>query len=153
MRWLLLLFFGAIGTGLLYIAGMQGIERYPLWRDRVEARGTIMEIKEERSAGGSEIVYFPVVEFSANGNAKMRFRAEAGSANASSYEVGTEVDVLYDPRDPMHARIGSVSQLWTGPMATGGIGLAVMLLSALLFVRIGRFEKNLASLVSGNKEV
>lgn len=151
MRWLQLFVFGTIGAALLVQGAIQGRERYPIFRDNVPTRGTLVELHEEKSGESSVITYFPVVEFSTRSTARMRFRSDAGSEGAPEYEVGTEVDVLYDPRDPMHARIGSFTQLWAVPLATGCIGLTIVLLSCLLFVKIGRFEKGLRSVGSGGK--
>ncbi len=151
MKWLQLFIFGTIGVALLVIGTIQGRERYPIFRDTVPARGTIVELREERSSPSSVTVYVPVVEFSTRSNARMRFRSEPGSEGVPGYEVGAEVEVLYDPRDPLHARIGSVMQLWAGPLAAGCTGLTIILLSCVLFVKIGRFEKDLRSAGAGRK--
>jgi hypothetical protein len=152
MRWAVLLFFGTIGLAALVAGTIWGLESYPVFRDTVPAQGTVVEEFADKAGKTSEVVYFPVVEFSIAGNDKVRFRSVTGSIGSPEYEAGTTVDVLYDPRNPADARIGSFKQLWSGPLTTGGLGLILFLLSLLLFVKIGRFEKGLKVLGSGKKE-
>jgi hypothetical protein len=145
------LIFGTIGLAGL-VAGMRwGLESYPVFRDNVQAQGTVVELAKEKSGVASGFVQVPVVEFSTQNNAKLRFRAGTGSDGVPGYEVGTTVDVLYDPRDPANARIGSFGQLWSAPLTAGVIGLLLMLLSILLFIKIGRFEKGLKSMGPGRE--
>ena len=149
MRWLQLFVFGSIGLALMVYGTIQAHERYPIFRDNIPTRGTLVELHEERNTTGPGTAYFPVIEFSTGNNERLRFQSAAGSEDAAGYEIGAEVDVLYDPRDPMHARTGSFAQLWEGPLAAGCIGLTIVLLSCLLFVKIARFEKSLEALRPG----
>jgi hypothetical protein len=152
MRWAVLLIFGTIGLAALVAGTIWGLESYAVFRDNVSTRGTVVEEFADKAGKTSEVVYFPVVEFSTTGNGKVCFRSVIGSIGSPGYDTGTTVDVLYDPRNPSNARIGSFKQLWQGPLTTGGLGLILFLLSLLLFVKIGRFEKGLKAVGSGKKE-
>ena len=152
MRWAVLLIFGTIGLAALVAGTIWSLESYPIFRDNVSTRGDVVGEYTEKAGKTSEVVYFPVVEFSIAGGVKMRFRSAVGSTGSPEYETGTMVDVLYDPRNPANARIGSFKSLLMGPLTTGGLGIILFLLSLMLFVKIGRFEKGLKALGSGKKE-
>jgi uncharacterized protein DUF3592 len=152
MRWAVLLIFGTIGLAALAGGTIWGLDVYPVFRDTIQVRGTVVEEVAEKSAPSSDVAYFPVVEFTAAGDGTVRFRASTGSEGAPGHEVGDAVDVLYDPRNPTNARIGSFGQLWSGPLTTGGLGLILFLLTLLLFIKIGRFEKGIKAVGSGKKE-
>lgn len=149
MRWAQLFIFGIIGVAALIGGTTMGLEYYPILRDNTTTQGLVVELQREKSGATSDVLFFPVVEFSTGTNAKVRFRANAVSEGDPAYEVGTTVDVLYDPRSPANARTGSVTHLLLGPLTAWGIGLVIILLSLLLFVKIGRFEKGLKALGSG----
>lgn len=151
MRWAALLIFGTIGLAALAAGTIWGLESYPVFRDNVPTQGAVVEEFADKSDKTSEVVYFPVVEFAIAGDVKVRFRSAIGSTGSPGYETGTTVDVLYDPRNPSHARIGSFKQLWTGPLTIGCLGLILFLLSLVIFVKIGRFEKGLKALGSGKR--
>ena len=150
MKWAMLLIFGTIGQAALVAGTRWGLESYPVFRDNAQTQGTVVELAVEKDGTASGFVQLPVVEFSTPNNAKVRFRAGAGSDGDPEYDVGTTIDVLYDPRDPANARIGSFGQLWSAPLMAGGFGLALVLLSILLFVKIGRFEKGIKAMGPGS---
>lgn len=152
MKWATLLIFGTIGLAALVAGTIWGLEAYTAFRGNVQTQGAVVELAGEKGGTASGSVQFPVVEFSTPDNAKVRFRSVMGSPGSAEYEVGTTVDVLYDPRNPANARIGSFRQLWGGPLTIGGIGFILLSLSLLLFVKIGRFEKGLGSIGSGKKD-
>lgn len=152
MRWAVLLLFGTIGLAALISGTRWGLESYPLYRDSVPTQGTVVDQYRKKDDKTSEVVYFPVIEFPASGMEKFRFRGSAGSFNSPGYELGTVVDVLYNPRNPANATMGSMKQLWMGPLIAGGVGLLLSLLSVVLFVKIARFEKHLQSMGPRKKE-
>lgn len=151
MKWAVLLIFGTIGLAAVAGGTIWGLDVYPVFRDNVPARGTVVEVAVEKSNASAGMTYFPVVEFPTAGGGKVRFRPPAGSEGAPGHGAGDAVDVLYDPRNPSNARIGSIGQLWAGPLTTGGLGLMLLVLSLLLFVKIGRFEKGIRAVGSGKK--
>lgn len=152
MKWAVLLLFGTIGLAALVSGTRWGLESYPLYRDSVPTQGTVVDQYQKKNDKTSEVLYFPVIEFTTSGMEKVCFRGSAGSFSSPGYELGTVVDVLYDPRNPANARMGSIKQLWMGPLTAAGIGLVLSLLSIVLFLKIGRFEKHLRSLGPRKKE-
>ena len=151
MRWAVLVIFGTIGLVLFAGGARWGLESYPVYRDSISTRGTVVDLYEEKGGKSSDVVYYPVVEFLTGSNAKVRFRDGTGALGAPAYETGAPVNVLYDPVHPADARIGSFMQLWSGPLTAWGIGLVLLFLTLLLFVKIGRFEKGLKALGSGKR--
>ncbi len=47
--------------------------------------------------------YHPVVEFTVNGQ-KVQQRAPLSSSSSDAYEVGSEIEILYNPQDPQEFR-------------------------------------------------
>ncbi len=141
MRWFLLLGFGLIGLAAV------GFGVHWTFRDFVQAeaaQGVVVWQEEERPDPGT-VTYYPVVEFRAAGGMLIRFRSALGSPETPRYEQGTQVNVLYDPRRPEKARIGNYGQVWTGPVPALLFGCAILVLSIRLFLKMGRFEKDLRS--------
>jgi len=152
MKWAVLLIFGTIGLAALISGTIWGLESYPIFRDNVSTQGTVVDQFQKKDDKTSEVVYFPVIEFLNANSVKVRFQSSTGSTGSPGYETGTTVDVIYDPYNPANAKIGRFNQLWMGPLTAGGIGLIISVLSIVLFMKIGRFEKQLQSLGSRNKE-
>jgi uncharacterized protein DUF3592 len=79
--------------------------------------------------------YFPVVEFVSSDGRRHSVQLTEGSSTPS-HEVGDEVTVLYNPDQPLDARIksfGSYVLMWILPGITGILGLGF--LGAVLAVR------------------
>jgi len=146
MKWAVLLIFGTIGLAALIGGTLWGLESYPIIQANVSTQGTVVDQYQNKNEVTSEVIYYPVIEFSTTGAEKVRFRSSMGSAGAPAYDTGTLIDILYDPRNPMNAMIGSFKQLMMGPVITGGVGLVITLLSIVLFMKIGRFEKHLQAM-------
>src|SRR5512134_1265888 len=103
MKWAVLLIFGTIGLAALAGGTIWGLEVYPVFRDNVPARGTVVEAGVEKSAAASPAASFSLVEFAAADGVKVRFRARTDWEASPGHEAGDEVDVLYDPRNPADA--------------------------------------------------
>jgi hypothetical protein len=146
MKWAVLLIFGTIGLAALIGGVIWGLESYPVFHTNESTQGTVVDQFQKKNEKTFEVVYFPVIEFISTKAERVRFQSSAGSTGAPAYDAGTIVDVLYDPHNPKNAMIGSFKQLWLGPLTTGGIGFILLLLSIVLFVKIGRFEQHLQSM-------
>lgn len=68
----------------------------------------------------------PVVRFSTARGAKFVFTDKAGSY-PPDYQVGEEVEVLYDPKNPEQAAIQRWMSIWMGPALFIAIGLPPIL--------------------------
>jgi hypothetical protein len=67
--------------------------------------------------------YYPVVAFIDSNGTKRRFTASTGS-NQKPYDIGAEVTVQYDPKDPESADIESKLYQWMIPALVVGLGAA-----------------------------
>lgn len=73
--------------------------------------GVVIDLVRSRGGKGRS-TYHPIVQFQtveAGPSAMVLFESSSGS-RPPSFQVGERVPVLYDPADPLHARIGT----WTG---------------------------------------
>jgi hypothetical protein len=87
--------------------------------------GTVARL-EESTHEGYCCVYSPVVEFQVNGRT---YSFENDSASSSpEYQVGSEVQVRYDPADPNTAQINTFSASWLFPI----IIIPAMILGSLI---------------------
>jgi len=104
-------------------------------RNWISAPGTVVDnIVVARATGAS---YSPVVDFRTMEGVTARFTDSTGII-PPEYEVGTKVQVLYDPNDAHNARIVSWERLWLGPTLLIGSGLLPVLIAALVLWLIGR---------------
>lgn len=88
-----------------------------------EVKGTVVEMvyrrkSTKRSGGG----YLPVYQFRTVDGKKITAK-DSLSRNPPQFQVGQEIDVLYNPENPHHARINKWVNLYFLPALLGGIGL------------------------------
>lgn len=148
MKWFQLLVFGTIGLVAVLFGIIWGLDFCTVFRNNVSTRGVVVGQSAEMSRKPGVFRFFPVVEFSAGGTA-VRFRDAAGSEGTPEPLTGSAVNVLYDPREPSRARIGTFRQLWLAPALMCGSGLVLLSLSCFLFIRLRRFEKALGAVGRG----
>lgn len=90
------------------------------------ATGTVIEMDESSSGDGGCCVYSPVVQFEVNGQS---YTFDSGNASdPPQYEVGEQVDVLYNPADPSTAQIDSLFERWAFPICI----IPAMIITALV---------------------
>jgi hypothetical protein len=76
--------------------------------------GTVIRLEESRTSEGYCCVYSPVVEFQVGGQT---YSFENDTASSSpEYQVGSEVQIRYDPADPNTAQINTFSARWLFPI-------------------------------------
>ncbi len=100
--------------------------------------GTVVRLEESDSTEGGCCVYSPVIEFDASGQT---YSFEGDNASyPPAYEVGEEVNVLYDPANPDTAQINKWTERWLLPI----IIIPAMLITALIlnFFMIRAFMRN-----------
>ena len=88
--------------------------------------GTVTRLEESKTSEGYCCVYSPVVEFQVNGQT-YSFENENASSSPD-YQVGSEVNVRYDPKNPNTAQINTFSDRWLFPI----IIIPAMIFSSLL---------------------
>ena len=79
--------------------------------------------------------YYPVVEFYLPGEVRQTVQLSEGSW-PPAYQVGQAVTVLYNPEQPLDARIDSVSStvlMWILPGITGVLGVAFLAAALLVW--------------------
>ncbi len=78
--------------------------------------------------------YYPVVEFTLPNQKVQKVELSEGSS-PPEHEKGDAVTVLYDPANPRHARIDSISStilMWILPGITGTLGIAFLVATLLV---------------------
>lgn len=88
-----------------------------------EVKGTVVEMvyrrkSTKRNGGG----YLPVYQFRTIDGKKITAK-DSLSSNPPRFQVGQEIDVLYNPENPHNARINNRLNLYFLPALLGGLGL------------------------------
>jgi hypothetical protein len=111
-----------IGLGIAYFGWTLRADTLEFVNSAESAVGSVVEVEAKRDSDG-DILYYPIFEFTTAGGEEIQFRSNSG-ANPPSHKEGDEVEVLYDPYQPLDARENSFSGLWmlsTILLAFGGI--------------------------------
>lgn len=99
----------------------------------VKTEGTVIELVERRGENG--VTYAPVYTFSDTRGEEHKIYS-GSSSYPPDYEVGEEVQVLYDPSEPQKAKIDSFFELWGISAILAVIG-SISLFLGPLFIFIG----------------
>lgn len=132
--------FTGVAALMLLIAGISSFNNILKVNREESAPGRVVEVIERRQYINEEdrIIeeyYYPVVEFVAKDGRRRSVQLNEGSSTPA-FEVGDEVEVLYEPEHPLDARIksfGSSALMWILPGITGILGIAF--LGAVLVVQ------------------
>jgi hypothetical protein len=130
------------GLGIAYLGWNVRARTLDFIADSSRAAGSVVEMQTRQDSDG-DTLFYPVVEFTTAEGETIEFRSSTGS-NPPRFEVGEEVEVLYDPLLPENARVSSFVDLWLFPtilLAFGGV--------FLLFGVIGFFNALLVLLGIG----
>jgi len=94
------------------------------------AEGIIIGINEDRGNNGrkSGVSYSPIVKFQLKDGRTQTFTSSVGS-NPPSYEIGSTVEVLYDPENPQHVEINSFKSLWLLHAVFLSMGAALIIIA------------------------
>ena len=85
-----------------------------------------------RIQGKSGYLYCPQVMFQIPNGQTIRFQSETGS-QPPAYNVGQEVQVVYQTTNPNKAEIDSAMALWFAPGCMTLMGLAFLFMGIVLF--------------------
>jgi hypothetical protein len=122
---LLNLFPIGVGVLLFSIALMIYVRTRLFIRTAQQAKGTVIEMVYRRKStrsGGKGGGYLPVYQFRTLDGKKITAK-DSLSSNPPRFQVGQEVDVLYNPHNPHDARINQWMNLYFVPVLLGGLGL------------------------------
>jgi hypothetical protein len=132
MTRVLFFLFAGISALMLTIAALTGISTGRRMAEEQSVVGQVIEMTERANSEGS-IFYYPVVAFDLPNGQRQRAQLGEGSW-PPAYRVGDLVTVLYQPRNPLDARIdsgGGTVALWTWTIVTGSLAVAFALAAAL----------------------
>lgn len=117
------LFFAGFCLWGVYAASIS----WKLENEGVTATGTVVRLEESDSAEGGCCVYSPVIEFTASDDRKYTFEGDNAS-DPPAYDVGENVSIIYDPKDPDTAQINKWTERWLFPI----IIIPAMTITALI---------------------
>jgi hypothetical protein len=108
-----------------------------------KADGTVTKMLEVLDKDDNSPMYRPVVAFTTRKGEAVAFTSSF-SSRPPAYVVGESVEVLYDPRNTLDARINGFGSLWLGPWILGGLGalFTAVGVSIVLAGRMGDRKKN-----------
>jgi len=116
--------FSLVG-GLLALIGVFLFIRTRIFIGKAqEAKGTVIQMVYSRtsSSSGSGGGYAPVYQFRTLDGQNIVIQ-DSLSSNPPRFQVGQEIDVLYESGNPQKARINKWMNLYFVPVLLGGIGL------------------------------
>ena len=132
------IFFNLFFAGFCLWGAYAGYVSWKLDSEGEKTTGKVIRLEESNDSESGCCVYSPVIEFEANGQT---FTFEGDNASdPPAYDVGEEVNVIYDPKDPDTAQINKWTERWLFPI----IIIPVMILAALVmnFFMIRSFVRN-----------
>ena len=93
------------------------------------ATGVVVEVKRVDWESAATI---PVVKFRPKERQEEVIFERSVGTNMLRYTVGERVEVLYDPRDPSVASIGSIPELYLLPLFLAAVGFGIALVGVLI---------------------
>jgi hypothetical protein len=128
----ILLIGGLIAFGAAIAAAVKRQIGTAGWRS---ARGSVVDLVTRAVTPGNPYS-FPVIEFTTHTGQTIRFEADLGFY-PSPPKRGQPVPVLYDPADPMQAKLNSPAARWFVPGVWTGFGFISSILGGL-FIFLSR---------------
>lgn len=104
-----------------------GYISWKLENEGITTTGMVVRLEESDSAEGGCCVYSPVIEFTASDDQKYSFEGDTAS-DPPAYDVGEQVNVIYDPKDPDTAQINKWTERWLFPILI----IPIMTITALI---------------------
>lgn len=94
----------------------------------VKTMAKVVDISKQHetdSEGYSTTSYYPVLEFQDDKQQAQRFQGNVGGGKRK-YQIGQELEILYDPADSAKAQMKSVSSQWIMPVVVMLIGILMI---------------------------
>ena len=114
----------ALGVGCLLLAGYLAYRTLNFSGDALTATGEVVSYREVPD--GDSTRYIPRIRFVTENGEIITVGGQMAGASRR-FEIGEKVPMVYDPREPMHARVALFVDNWLGPLIAtivGGVGLA-----------------------------
>lgn len=87
----------------------------------ITSQATVIDLVYSRSSSSNSVMYTPVVQFTDGNGNEIEFLSSS-SSNPPSYNVGEEIEVLYNQENPNEAKIKSYFSIWGGVTILGILG-------------------------------
>jgi hypothetical protein len=140
--------FTILGLLALLVALLLYLHTRTFLQTAVVTQGTVVDlamVQSERSNTSSAVSvrfttgsYAPVVRFRAENGHDYQFTSPV-STYPPAYDVGENIEVLYEESDPNKASINSFFFLWGGALIIGGLGFLFAAIGLIMF-SIGLFK-------------
>jgi hypothetical protein len=117
--------FGGIGVILLAIAGIVYVREQSFLSRAETATGTVVDLDLSSSSDGGS-AYCPVIEFKTKAGEPVRYYGNVCSS-PPSYNIGDQVEVLYDPQEITHVQMAGFWSQYTGVVVLSCIGVPFLL--------------------------
>jgi hypothetical protein len=103
----------------------------------IDGTGTVVEVTRRRI--GDDINYYPRIEFQTQTGETFQFESNTGGSS-TSYRVGDQVPILYNPQMPQDATINSWYEIWLPPivvtiLSLSGLAPGMFALGLALFAK------------------
>jgi hypothetical protein len=122
---LFVLVFGGIGVLLLGIAGVLYLREQSFLARAETATGMVVDLDLSSSSDNSS-AYCPVIEFETHAGESVRYYGNV-CTNPPSYDIGAQVDVLYDPQNIRKVQMTGFWSQYTGVFVLSVIGIPFLL--------------------------
>ena len=120
------LVFGGIGAVLLLIGGLVFYNEQKFLKKAEVVNGTVVDYNLSSSTDGGS-TYCPVIDFNTKNAEPVRFYANVCSS-PPSYNIGEQVEVVYDPEDIKHVQMNGFWSQYTGVVVLSCVGLPFFLI-------------------------
>ncbi|GAA6151032.1 hypothetical protein NBRC116587_04510 [Pseudoteredinibacter isoporae] len=131
--------FAMMGFLMLFGAGLWAHSVYKFKASAVLVEGEVIDLLSR--SGSDSTTYAPKYRFMVN-EQQVYTVVSRSSSNPPAYDIGEKVPVLYDPTDPMDARIDGFLGLWFGPTLVAGMGTVFSLVALIPGILYWRRRKD-----------
>lgn len=131
--------FAMIGFLMLFGGGLWAHSVSNFKERAILVEGEVIDLVSR--SGSDSTTYAPKYRFVVN-EQQVYTVVSRSSSNPPAYDIGEKVPVLYDPADPMDARIDGFLGLWFGPTLLAGMGTVFALVSLIPAVLYWRRRNN-----------
>ena len=118
-----------IGIGSLVYGAYVTLERIDFLNKAVQTRGVIVDVV--RRGSGS---YFPVFQFVDLSGVVCHVLGPVGGVYSVS-DIGKEVDIYYDPDNPLGGVVSGFLDMWIYPIALLGFGFVFTVVNTIVFYK------------------
>jgi len=134
---LIALTFTVIGLVVLFIGLFWLNATSERLKRMIDGTGTVVEVTRRRI--GDDINYYPRIEFQTQTGETFQFESNTGGSS-TSYRVGDQVPILYNPQMPQDATINSWYEIWLPPivvtiLSLSGLAPGMFALGLALFAK------------------